>query len=187
MNTNTSMTRALQWTIAFTAIVATLFIIGSVFAPAEYAFAKNDNNQQQDNNGNNDGDHNDDDHGDNGNHHDNDDGDNDDNESGLQQLCTNGIDDDNDGLVDLLDPDCAEFIPVCADNQYPNEFLQCVNDPDCTVGQHIDNHVCVNDPTTATVVATKVVCDDESMLPNWGTGGADITSTTATEIGRAHV
>lgn len=36
-------------------------------------------------------------------------------------------------------------------------------------------------PDTATISALKVVCDDESYLPNWGAGGPDITSTTATE------
>jgi len=31
-----------------------------------------------------------------------------------------------------------------------------------------------------TIVATKIVCDNESDLPNWGTGGPDITAQTAT-------
>lgn len=29
------------------------------------------------------------------------------------------------------------------------------------------------------IVATKIVCDDEASLPNWGTGGPNITATTA--------
>jgi hypothetical protein len=35
------------------------------------------------------------------------------------------------------------------------------------------------EPTTATIVTQKVVCESEEYLPNWGHGGADITSTTA--------
>ncbi|MCD5374824.1 hypothetical protein LR010_00025, partial [Candidatus Gracilibacteria bacterium] len=34
----------------------------------------------------------------------------------------------------------------------------------------------------ATIIATKIVCDDESMLPNWGNGAAGITSTTADDF-----
>jgi hypothetical protein len=34
---------------------------------------------------------------------------------------------------------------------------------------------------TATLHAQKIVCDDESDLPNWGAGGPDITSTTASD------
>ena len=36
--------------------------------------------------------------------------------------------------------------------------------------------------TNATISATKIVCDSESDLPNWGAGGADITSSTATDF-----
>ena len=68
----------------------------------------------------------------------------------LQQLCSNGIDDDNDGLIDLFDPDCAEFVPVCSETQHANEFLQCVDnppvDPICTATEHLDNHLCVANP-----------------------------------------
>lgn len=42
-------------------------------------------------------------------------------------------------------------------------------------------------PTTATVVATKIVCDNASDLPAWGDGtGPDITATTATDFVAAH-
>lgn len=34
-------------------------------------------------------------------------------------------------------------------------------------------------PQTATISATKIVCPTENLLPNWGSGGADITATTA--------
>ena len=42
--------------------------------------------------------------------------------------------------------------------------------------------VCEEDPESVTIVATKIVCDNEESLPNWGSGGSDITSTTATEF-----
>jgi fibro-slime domain-containing protein len=41
-------------------------------------------------------------------------------------------------------------------------------------------------PTTATVVATKVVCNSEADLPNWGNGGADITADTAANYVAQH-
>ncbi len=42
----------------------------------------------------------------------------------------------------------------------------------------------VNAPIT--IVASKIVCNAESKLPNWGLGGPDIASTTATDYVRAH-
>jgi LPXTG-motif cell wall-anchored protein len=36
-----------------------------------------------------------------------------------------------------------------------------------------------NDIPPAIVIATKIVCDDEALLPNWGQGGDNITSLTA--------
>lgn len=41
-------------------------------------------------------------------------------------------------------------------------------------------------PTTATIVAQKVICKSEADLPNWGAGGVDITSTTATDYIASH-
>ncbi|MFZ2484703.1 MAG: choice-of-anchor C family protein [Minisyncoccia bacterium] len=38
------------------------------------------------------------------------------------------------------------------------------------------------EPTTATISAVKIVCDAEADLPNWGAGGANITSTTAADF-----
>lgn len=37
-------------------------------------------------------------------------------------------------------------------------------------------------PQTATISAKKIVCDNESDLPNWGAGGLDISSTTASSF-----
>ena len=41
-------------------------------------------------------------------------------------------------------------------------------------------------PTTAKIIATKIVCDSETKLPNWGAGGPNITSTTATNYVATH-
>lgn len=39
---------------------------------------------------------------------------------------------------------------------------------------------------TATISAVKIVCDTEADLPNWGAGGADITSSTASDFLETH-
>ncbi|MDE2031334.1 MAG: hypothetical protein KGI58_03715, partial [Patescibacteria group bacterium] len=41
-------------------------------------------------------------------------------------------------------------------------------------------------PETSTLNATKIVCDSEADLPNWGYGGPEITSTTATDFISTH-
>lgn len=41
-------------------------------------------------------------------------------------------------------------------------------------------------PTTVTISATKIVCGNESDLPNWGKGGPDITVNTATNWLKDH-
>jgi hypothetical protein len=47
-------------------------------------------------------------------------------------------------------------------------------------GPHDNGHDdCDDKEDTATIIATKIVCTDESDLPNWGPGGADITANTA--------
>ncbi len=62
--------------------------------------------------------------------------------------------------------------------------------PNDSLGTFVDNASlkCVNTPpTTATVVATKIVCDTEADLPNWGDGnGPDITSSTASTFLNTH-
>lgn len=48
----------------------------------------------------------------------------------------------------------------------------------------IINNSCIDEPepiTTFEVVASKIVCSDESELPDWAVDGPDITSTTATD------
>jgi len=46
----------------------------------------------------------------------------------------------------------------------------------------------VNSPelTTITIIANKIVCDNESDLPNWGDGGPNILSTTAQDFVNSH-
>lgn len=39
---------------------------------------------------------------------------------------------------------------------------------------------------TANVIATKIVCDNEASLPNWGLGGPDMGATTATDFVASH-
>lgn len=54
--------------------------------------------------------------------------------------------------------------------------------PNDSLGTFIDNAsvMCEEPEPTATLVATKIVCTDESELPNWGTGnGQNITASTA--------
>ena len=51
----------------------------------------------------------------------------------------------------------------------------------------IDHLVCENPPVEeATVTATKIVCDSETDLPNWGAGGPEITGTTASDFLETH-
>lgn len=51
------------------------------------------------------------------------------------------------------------------------------------VGSLIDNAVLclVEEPAEVTVVAHKIVCEDEADLPNWGTGGPNIDENTASD------
>ncbi len=115
-------------------------------------------------------------------HHNNDQNDDQDDEDvqTLQQLCSNGIDDDEDGLVDLLDPDCAEFVPVCSETQHANEFLQCVDnppvDPICTLTQHLDNHICVENPPVDPVCTESQHLDNHICVANEVTPPAETHS-----------
>lgn len=55
------------------------------------------------------------------------------------------------------------------------------SDNSCQNGQtggSLDNSIIVKKPT-ATIIAKKIICDNEADLPNWGNGGLDITSSTA--------
>lgn len=48
---------------------------------------------------------------------------------------------------------------------------------------HVEHQVCQPPPPAqTTIIATKIVCDVETDLPNWGGGGPDITPSTATDF-----
>jgi hypothetical protein len=53
------------------------------------------------------------------------------------EICNNGIDDDDDGLIDCKDPDCANF-PGCQPHMCDP------NNPDCTDPMCVDNPKCQN-------------------------------------------
>jgi cysteine-rich repeat protein len=94
--------------------------------------------------------------------------------------CGDGIvdpgemcDDGNDNNFDECRNDCT--YPECGDG---------ILDPgeECDDGNTIDNDGCSNECTRESVkiVAHKIVCGLESDLPNWGLGGPNIGSATAT-------
>ncbi|MBY0110858.1 DUF642 domain-containing protein [Patescibacteria group bacterium] len=60
--------------------------------------------------------------------------------------------------------------------------------PNDSLGTFIDNTslMCEEPEPVATLVATKIVCNYEEDLPNWGAGGADITATTAADFLATH-
>jgi hypothetical protein len=54
-------------------------------------------------------------------------------------------------------------------------------------GKHVGdinfgNYEEIIEPEYATIIAHKIVCEDESLLPNWGISGPNITSTTAQDF-----
>lgn len=63
------------------------------------------------------------------------------------------------------------------------------NGNDGGLGMYLDETSlsCLGDPIPkATISATKIVCDNEADLPNWGNGGPDITATTASDWVETH-
>lgn len=64
-------------------------------------------------------------------------------------------------------------------DQSEYQFVLPVNDPTETFSVINSEEEGDVEPETAMLHATKIVCEDESYLPNWGAGGADITGTTA--------
>jgi hypothetical protein len=74
--------------------------------------------------------------------------------------CFNGADDDQDGFTDMNDPGCESQTD---DDEYNDPTPTPTGTPTATP---------TPTPKTATIIATKVVCEDESMLPNWGNSGS---------------
>ncbi|MFA6098649.1 MAG: DUF4215 domain-containing protein [Patescibacteria group bacterium] len=72
--------------------------------------------------------------------------------------------------------------PVCGDDILNGDTEQCDD------GNLVDGDGCSAKCTwePATINAQKIVCNDESLLPNWGTGGPDITSSTAADYVASH-
>lgn len=68
--------------------------------------------------------------------------------SQLYVQCHDGEDNDDDGYIDLLDSDCAQFRPHCQVGYHSDEQFNCVpneeQDPICEAPQVLLNHVCVD-------------------------------------------
>ena len=82
-------------------------------------------------------------------------------------------------IIDLQEGDHLTY-------DFGNYFPSCGNGT-CDTNYGEDCNSCPADcgecePNTVTIVATKIVCDNEESLPNWGAGGPDITANTATEF-----
>lgn len=95
---------------------------------------------------------------------------------------TGDEEDEDEGLSDDWCKDHAPVVDVCPnidkdqatipDGYEKNEDGECV--------------LIAPTPTTATISATKIVCDSETDLPNWGAGAADIKASTASDFLAAH-
>jgi cysteine-rich repeat protein len=72
--------------------------------------------------------------------------------------------------------------PVCGDGIVNSEIERC--DDGNTVAGDGCSPTCTVEKST--IVATKIVCNSETDLPNWGAGGPDITSTTAADFLEEH-
>ena len=77
--------------------------------------------------------------------------------------------------------DCQET-SICGDG-IKNGDEECDNGPIGSATCSADCKI-IEQPSTPSlnIVADKIVCANESDLPNWGTGGPDITSNTASEF-----
>jgi len=84
----------------------------------------------------------------------------------------------------------AGFVVEYADNELATNTTACevaISTTDTEATCAITNTLDVVPPgPTATVHATKIVCDTETTLPNWGDGGPEIQATTAADFVAAH-
>lgn len=92
----------------------------------------------------------------------------------------NQADSDGDGIGDVCDT-VDPTTPVCGDGQVDLG-------EECDDGNNIDNDgcdaACQTEPIT--IVATKVVCNTETDLPNWGNPGPTVGATTAQDFVSSH-
>ncbi len=74
-------------------------------------------------------------------------------------------------------------------NHQPNDVCLNINGLQISVpdGMQVNSDKqCTEIPKISTLSATKIVCDNESDLPNWGAGSADITANTASDFISQH-
>lgn len=80
---------------------------------------------------------------------------------------------------------CTEVVPNTAKitAKELNNFQTWVesNSVDLTISK-----ISCEPPKPVTIKATKIVCENEADLPNWGAGGPDITATTASDFLASH-
>ena len=84
--------------------------------------------------------------------------------------------DDIDNLTEIVDTNFVLTNSVTSATTYHNAY------PDSTSANSIRPVCAAFDlvpPPTATIEAVKIICPTEDLLPNWGAGGEDITSDTA--------
>src|SRR3989338_6557416 len=87
--------------------------------------------------------------------------------------------DDIDNLTEVVDTNFVLTSSITSATTYHYAY------PDSTSANSIRPVCAAFDlipPPTATIEATKIICPTEDLLPNWGAGGADITSTTANDF-----
>src|SRR3989344_1084640 len=87
--------------------------------------------------------------------------------------------DDIDNLTEVVDTNFVLTSSITSATTYHDAY------PDSTSANSIRPVCAAFDlipPPTATIEATKIICPTEDLLPNWGAGGADITSTTANDF-----
>lgn len=99
----------------------------------------------------------------------------DDDPSTKLEICNNAMDDDGDGLIDCMDPDCMEGYLPCQNqnNNNTNNAKSCIEDSDCddnnpcTIDLCNDNDQCQNQDDTQ-VCDDGDPCTDESCDPETG-------------------
>ena len=94
----------------------------------------------------------------------------------------NSMNDGNDQVV-VYNPDENKYVLgfediAGGDNDY--------NDLVVEITLSCENIEIPPEETTATIIATKIVCPTENLLPNWGDNGPNITSTTASSFLAEH-